>query len=495
MAQPGFEDDLPMQVEGTSASSTASSATGEINIMTLCTPERRTVSTSAIPSFYSTIEVQYINTATRKNPIDVVCVLDTSGSMQMDSKLTYLKKAMDFIIDTLQDGDRLSVVDFNSSAATLHGLVCMTAANKVNAKSFVSQLNAGGGTDIMSGMQEGWRVLTNRRHVQDSCMFLLTDGQDGCNSNRHSKLELAKEIMNGGTALMVFGFGQDHDSDLMGSIANAAEGSFTYIDTPDTVIDAFGGAIGSQQGVSLKNVNIVTSATVGTSVNSSSSGIYTSTVSADQRQVTTRFAQLYPGEKRTILLDLTLASTDSWMSTVEVLDQDIFNVAGQYEGVQDTGRCDITSVPCLVNRVAKGKIDEASQVRNLEVDAEINRVKSNEATTKALSLADKGDFAGAKKILEDALAAVKASSSFATNNAAVLALIEDLDDCLKAVGSRESYRSGGRAEMTECFSKQSAQRSHYTKAGKSSHYQSPTSFGMQSSACASKSGGGHTKSK
>ena len=229
--------------------------------------------------------------------------------MQSDSKLAYLKRAMEFIIDTLQDHDRLSVVEFNTSASTLHGLACMTAANKVLAKRFISELSAGGGTDISSGMQEGWRVLTTRGHVQDSCMFLLTDGQD--RSNRDAKLALAREILNGGTALMVYGFGQDHDSDLMGCIANAAEGAFTYIDTPDTVIDAFGGAIGSQQGASLRNVNIVTSANAGVSINTSSSGIYTSTVSADQRHVTTRFSQLYPGERRTILLDLTLASTDS----------------------------------------------------------------------------------------------------------------------------------------------------------------------------------------
>lgn len=510
ITQQGYEDPLiPAPAEMSDADETKEAPTSDasvIQVSKVCTPERRNILTSAHPSFHAAVEIKYdSDTSSQKNSMDVVCVLDVSGSMN-GYKLAYLKKAVEFVIDTLGERDRLSLVSFNNQSDVVHGLTRLTAANKSQTKRLVNRLSAGGGTCIFSGMRKGWEVLSRRRETQPSCMFLLTDGQD--RSNTSLKMDLAKEIMNAGCNLMVFGFGADHDSSQMTNIANAAEGSFTYVETPDTVIDAFGGAIGSQQGMALRNVTLNIETRPGTTVNSISSGSYRSTVASAGRQTTTHYAQLYPGEQRTVLLNLSLASTDTWTSVVELVNQELFEVKISHDdpsgdgsramveessggassgggGVVEGG---MSPAICRVNRYKSEKLTEADGLRNVAVDAEINRLLATTAIKQAMEFADSGDIARGRKTVEEALATLRASSSLRANNTAVKALVEDLEEAMRGSLSDEyAFSSGGRACMTENLTKCSAQRSMYTKAGKMASYQSPSSSGFQDRATASKS--------
>ncbi len=179
-------------------------------------PEYNEVGLAEEGSFHVRVGLKYEEVealSARKVPLDVVCVLDNSGSMT-GSKLDSLKKAMDFVIQQLGPNDRLSVVNFNSHPTVLHGLLKMNSANQGTAKSRIRALSATGGTDILQGMQQGWSVLESRQTKNPaSCLFLLTDGQD--RDNTQQKLDLARTMKSSGTSLFVFGFGTDHDSEHM----------------------------------------------------------------------------------------------------------------------------------------------------------------------------------------------------------------------------------------------------------------------------------------
>ena len=73
------------------------------------------------------------DTATEKEldelhvPIDLVCVVDRSGSMQGD-KISLLKDTLEYIINQMGVLDRLSIITFSSSAQDQSkGLKLMTA--------------------------------------------------------------------------------------------------------------------------------------------------------------------------------------------------------------------------------------------------------------------------------------------------------------------------------------------------------------------------------
>lgn len=493
IAAAGFEDPLvPLAAAVDPAATVAAAAdlSSSISVVTNCLPEKKETHMRVHPQFFASLDLKYNNNApsTAKNPIDLVCVLDVSGSMSGD-KIENLKRAMEFVLSSLGPNDRLSLVSFQSRADRVHGLARMTDVNKFSATSLLRNLSAGGGTDIFAGLNLGWSVLKNRRERNhSSCIFLLTDGQD--NSNLPGNIALAKEIKQAGASLLVFGFGADHDSALMTSIAEAAEGAFTYIETPDTVIDAFGGALGTQQGgQALKNVTLtVTATTPGVLMNNVASGIYTSTIAPGGLTVTTTFANLFSGEKRNILLDLALPAAGSWFSS-EVETQHVLSVQARYDVMTDTGVRTLEAPPstCIIGRVPDSKFD-ASAPRDKEVDAEINRYAVTQAIKEALQIADRGDLARALTGIENVLEMVRASISFKSGDASVMGLIEELNDAKAAMSNREHYTSGGgRAMMSEGCSKVGAQRSLYTKAGKASMFQSPMSCMMQSRATDSKS--------
>ncbi len=187
-----------------------------VNVVVSASPEFSETSYGKTKEFYARISVKYegITSASPQIvPVDVVCVLDNSESMR-GSKLESLKKAMEFVIQTLGPNDRLSIVNFNTTATPLHGLLKMNSVNQDTAKAAVHALKAVGCTDIYDGMITGWTILDNRKTKNPaSCMFLLTDGQDL--DNLDEKLYLARKMKSAGTSLFVFGFGTDHDSEHM----------------------------------------------------------------------------------------------------------------------------------------------------------------------------------------------------------------------------------------------------------------------------------------
>merc|ERR1711998_712732 len=147
-------------------------------------------------------------------------------------------------------------------------------------------------------------------------------------------------------------------------------------------------------------------------------------------------------------------------------EQEILTVSTHYtESSNPPHTSDI--VQCKVTRLNSGFDDVSS--KDLSVDAQINKCTSIQATKDALASADMGRFDQATSTIRNALSTIRASSSFATGNNIVLAAVEDLEDALRAVSNRSQYERGGRAEMTEGWSKSSAQRSHYKREGKFQH--------------------------
>ena len=90
-------------------------------------------------------------------PLDLVTVLDVSGSMQ-GAKLNLLKQAMTFVIQNLGPADRLSIISFSSTARRLIRLTRMSNEGVQHALNAVGSLIAGRGTNIAEGLRKGAKV-------------------------------------------------------------------------------------------------------------------------------------------------------------------------------------------------------------------------------------------------------------------------------------------------------------------------------------------------
>lgn len=95
-------------------------------------------------------------------PIDLVTVLDVSGSMSSAAKLHMLKRAMRLLISSLGSSDRLSIVAFSAGAKRLLPLVRMSRQGQRSARQIVDRLivcGGGGGSGGDNGVQGDCRCI------------------------------------------------------------------------------------------------------------------------------------------------------------------------------------------------------------------------------------------------------------------------------------------------------------------------------------------------
>ncbi|XP_068322477.1 E3 ubiquitin-protein ligase WAV3-like [Pyrus communis] len=111
-------------------------------------------------------------------PIDLVTVLDVSGSMT-GAKLQMLKRAMRLVISSLGSNDRLSIIAFSASTKRLLSLKRMTAHGQRLARRVVDRLACGQGSSVGDALRKATKVLDDRREKNPvASVMLLSDGHD-----------------------------------------------------------------------------------------------------------------------------------------------------------------------------------------------------------------------------------------------------------------------------------------------------------------------------
>jgi len=166
-------------------------------------------------------------------PLDLVCVIDRSGSMHGE-KWDTLVETMTDLLDLLQDYDRLSVVSFDSYGERETKLLRMNKSGKQKVKNVMKEIGPRNTTNILSGIEIAMKVLSDRKYKNTvTSVFLLGDGLD--DHGHDCVAGIKKEVDNatksiGSFTIHTFGFGEDHDSQSMTDIANMKDGSFYYIE-------------------------------------------------------------------------------------------------------------------------------------------------------------------------------------------------------------------------------------------------------------------------
>ncbi|CAI9116084.1 OLC1v1017141C1 [Oldenlandia corymbosa var. corymbosa] len=111
-------------------------------------------------------------------PIDLVTVLDVSGSMT-GAKLQMLKRAMRLVVTSLGSADRLSIVAFSDVPRRLMPLRRMNAQGQRLAKRIIDRLACSQGTSVGEALRKATKILDDRRERNPvASIMLLSDGHD-----------------------------------------------------------------------------------------------------------------------------------------------------------------------------------------------------------------------------------------------------------------------------------------------------------------------------
>ena len=172
---------------------------------------------------------------TSRLPLNLCLVLDRSTSMQ-GMRLQQVKQATYQIMDQLEPEDALSIVVFSDRAQVIWP--SQKNIDKAKAKSAVSTVQPGGGTELLQGLMAGLKELVGTRSRNSvNHLILLTDGQtygdeEGCIKN--AKLAGHHQI-----SLTTMGLGSDWNEKLLDQMAASSGGSSVYIDSPMKVVNIF----------------------------------------------------------------------------------------------------------------------------------------------------------------------------------------------------------------------------------------------------------------
>ncbi|KAJ4978155.1 hypothetical protein NE237_008935 [Protea cynaroides] len=421
-------------------------------------------------------------------PVDLVTVLDVSGSMA-GTKLALLKRAMGFVIQNLGPSDRLSVIAFSSTAYRLFPLSRMTDAGRQHALQAVNSLSSNGGTNIAEGLRKGAKIMEDRREKNPvSSIILLSDGQDTYSvsvpvgsqprPDYHSLLPFSVRGA-GSTGYQIpvhaFGFGSDHDAASMHSISETSGGTFSFIEAEGVIQEAFAQCIGGLLSVVIQELQVeIECIHPALRLCAVKAGSYPSHVMNDARTGYIDVGDLYADEERNFLLSVNVPAVGESSNMTSLV-----KVRCVYKDpvMKETVTLEGDEV-----RIQRPQI-AGQRVVSIEVDRQQNRLQAANAMAESRAAAEHGDLTGAVSILEGCRRAMAETASARAGDQLCVALDAELMEMQERMASRHKYEASGRAYVLSGLSSHSWQRAttRGESTGSMSHmqaYQTPTMVDM-----------------
>lgn len=163
---------------------------------------------------------------------DIAFVLDTSGSMA-GRKLDQAKKALQFCIENLNEGDRFEILRFSTEVEPLFDRFAeVTAANRKRALDFVEKLKPTGGTAIDEALRKALAMAQERNNPdgRTALIVFLTDGQPTVGVTAEQEIvDNVRKSGSGRTRVFCFGIGTDVNTHLLDKITEETRAVSQYV--------------------------------------------------------------------------------------------------------------------------------------------------------------------------------------------------------------------------------------------------------------------------
>eukprot|EP01119_Soliformovum_irregulare_P023282 TRINITY_DN8112_c0_g1_i3.p1 TRINITY_DN8112_c0_g1~~TRINITY_DN8112_c0_g1_i3.p1 ORF type:complete len:459 (+),score=96.12 TRINITY_DN8112_c0_g1_i3:85-1377(+) len=387
--------------------------------------------------FMASLKAPQYRSETRA-PLDVIAVIDESGSMGGE-KINLCKETLEFVIQQLEESDRLGIVSYSSKVTERLPLTKMTRDNKEKAKHTVHLIHAGGGTSLYQGLEKGVEVIRRRKPEgknEVASILLLTDGQttsvprdvDGMlqelrfpfedapalgsdHMSPFGKLPMVQQMPSTESeentilqmptqynplprsqprnhhqgrlvrvrsaiehpipcSINTFGYGADHDPNLLKGLADAATGVYYYVAKNKDIPEAFADCLGGLVSVTAQNISVKIRAENGAKI----SQIFTKfkkTEIVPETEFELSLGDIQSEEQRDIVMAMQLPELPSedvqWVyASVEL---SYFNVL----------TCMMESVTCQAQLERQ---TSTSSSRNFQLDKHYNRLYAADAMSR-----------------------------------------------------------------------------------------------------------------
>ena len=174
-----------------------------------------------------------------RTPVNLVLVIDRSGSMADKGKIEYAREAAKQIIAGLGKEDRLAVVAYSTDVELLYPIQPLTDKDK--ASSVVSALYPTDSTNLSGGLVMGIEQLDSvKRDGYVNRVILLSDGLANAGITDIGELgRVAGRASEKGIHITTLGLGVDYDENLMMNLAEHGAGNYYFVESPTQLAGIF----------------------------------------------------------------------------------------------------------------------------------------------------------------------------------------------------------------------------------------------------------------
>ena len=191
----------------------------------------------------------------RQTPLNLVILLDRSGSMERPDRQAIVRRALESLGDSLQNADRLSLITFAREARLwADGLPGSQARQALNS---ISKLIPEGGTNLEDALEVAY--ATAGKHFLPhglNRVILMTDG--AANLGNTDALALRSQVESqrrAGIALDCFGIGWDgYDDERLEALTRNGDGRYAFLNDVAQVEADFHRQLAGALHVSAQNV-------------------------------------------------------------------------------------------------------------------------------------------------------------------------------------------------------------------------------------------------
>ncbi|KAI3890054.1 hypothetical protein MKW92_013300 [Papaver armeniacum] len=398
------------------------------------------------------VELKGVGAKEGRLGVDLVTVLDISGSMDKGVRLLKMKLAMEFLVKKLSGIDRLSVVTFSRHAHKLCRLRLITETSQTEITDLIIDLEAKSTTNIEAGLRLALKILKDRSCTKNRsvAIMLMSDGiEDDGISN-------AVSVPVSEVPVYTFAFGSECDDEVLSAIAkNSKGGTFTYVPELNDLSAAFSTSLAGLLNVAIEDLSLTATPLNGTELNKLNAGNYPMEPAATLMEpvpITVKFSSLYNRETRNVLAELTLPEVENRVGMLIFKVELKYRVNGKDEFDSDLRTLNVT-------RKSTPKSEE-----NPEVLAEETRIRTASSIKEARILAD------TKKLVEAKQKLVDAGTSLTDIHAI---LKSQVDHLVTLMASQETYDSKGKAFALALEASHESQRSTVLPDGIPSMYDTP----------------------
>lgn len=360
------------------------------------------------------VEVKGAETAsTTRTPVTMAVVIDASGSMRGD-KMEDAQAAAHALIDQLAEGDRLSIISYDTRVTT-HLAISEIGADRSAAHAAVNAIEPRGNTCVSCGIAAGYESLTTAPYSHVRRLVMLSDG----NANRGvtdstqlgEQAQAARETQHSATSTI--GIGTDYNEEILSSISAGGSGAFYFLHDSAEIASVLQRELASLASTVATSVAVELRPAEGVTLGDSSS--LGATREGDS--VLFNLGQIAAGDVRRLLVPVTVG---------EGVEGSVVTATATYTPVD--GAAASADLVALVIRTEDGGLAESS--RNTAVLEHAQRIEAALDIELAMRDFAQGDRTAARRRLRERQNQLEGAASAMGGNIALEAEAEEVSGLL-----------------------------------------------------------------